>query len=151
VWGAGLGAIVVVFVGGFFLFSSLTGGGGDSVCDNPLEPLPGAEAPPNTAAGFQEADTNLGRLITFFQQGDLNAANSFFYGATHNFMHTAEPAIRDGDEELGKELCEAVIQFENDFDTAGRTDPQVLAEEVIAIREYLRRGAEVLGFPRPNG
>lgn len=151
VWGAGLGVIVLIFVGGFFLFSNLGGSNGD-ICDKPLAPLQGVQAPPNTAAGFQEADVGLGRLIGFLQSGDLNAANTVFFGPPHNFMHTAEPAIREKDEALGKKLCNAVIDFENDFDTSGiRTDPQVLANEVIRIREYLRDGAEVLGFPRPTG
>jgi hypothetical protein len=66
-------------------------------------------------------------------------------------MHTAEPAIRAKDETLGKNLCEAVIKFENDFDTTGTTNPSVLANEVTIVRNYLRDGAEVLGFPRPSG
>jgi hypothetical protein len=148
VWGAGLGAIVLIFVGGFFLFSNL-GGSSGSICDDPLTPI--GDSPPATAEGFREADTGLGRLIGFLQAGDLNAANTLFYGPPHNFTHTAEPPIREKDEELGKNLCQAVINFENDFDTTGTTDPQVLANEVIIIRNYLRDGAEVLGFPRPTG
>jgi hypothetical protein len=66
-------------------------------------------------------------------------------------MHTAEPPIREKDEALGKTLCEAVIKFETDFDTTGRTDPAVLANEVTIIRNYLRDGAVALGFPRPSG
>jgi len=141
---------VLVFVGGFFLLSNLSGGG-NSICGEPLTPLQGVETIPNTAEGFQEADTGFGRLIGFLQQGDLSAANTLFYGRAHNFMHTAEPEIRAKDESLGKNLCEAVIKFENDFDTSGRSDPQVLAQEVTSIREFLRTGAEVLGFPRPTG
>lgn len=148
VWGAGLGAIVLVFVGGFFLFSNITGGGG-STCDIPLKPI--GDAPAANAAGFQEADTGIGRLVGFLQQGDMNGANALWYGPPHNFMHTAEPAIREKDETLGKNLCEAVIKFETDFDTTGGTDPSVLANEVTIIRNYLRDGAEALGFPRPSG
>jgi hypothetical protein len=139
---------VLVFVGGFLVFSSI-GGGGGSTCDQALKPL--GDAPEANAAGFQEADTGLGHLIDALRQGDFNTANALFFGRPHNFMHTAEPAIRQKDEKLGKDLCESVIKFENDFDTAGRTDPQVLAGEVTTIRNHLRDGAEVLGFPRPTG
>lgn len=148
VWGAGLGAIVLIFVGGFFLFSNVTGGGG-ATCDNPLKPL--GNSPDATAEGFAETDTGLGRLIGFLQQNDMNAANTLFYGPTHNFMHTAEPVIREKDETLGKNLCEAVIQFETDFDAPGGTNPAILANEVTTIRNYLRDGAVALGFPRPGG
>jgi hypothetical protein len=66
-------------------------------------------------------------------------------------MHTAEPEIRAKNEELGKNLCEAVIKFESDFDTtqSGITSSQ-LANEVIVIRDYLRDGAVALGYPRPG-
>ena len=148
VWGAGLGAIVLIFVSGFFLFSNITGSSG-STCDNPLKPI--GNAPDADSAGFQQEDTDLGRLITFLQQSDLNAANALFYGPAHNFMHTAEPAIRAKNETLGKNLCEAVIKFETDFDTTGRTNPATLANEVTAIRNFLRDGAVALGFSRPGG
>jgi hypothetical protein len=148
VWGAGLGAIVLIFVGGFFLVSNVTGGGGGT-CDSALKPI--GDAPAADAAGFQEADTGLGRLVASLQQGDLNTANALFFGRPHNFMHTAEPAIREKDETLGKNLCEAVIKFETDFDTSGATNLSLLVNEVTTIREYLRDGAEVLGFPRPSG
>jgi len=149
VWGAGLGLIVLVFVAGFFLFSRCTANA--STCDNPLKPI-GAAAHPTTAEGFQTEDDDLNRLVTALQQGDTNTANALFFGPAHNFMHTAEPAIREKDEALGKKLCEAVIKFETDFDAPGgpRVTPQQLANEVVAIRNYLRDGAVVLGFPRPG-
>jgi hypothetical protein len=149
VWGAGLGAIVVIFVAAFFLFSRLSGSG--STCDDPLNPLPGAATHPNDASGFAQEDEDLGRLVSALQQGDVNAANTIFFGPAHNFMHTAEPEIRAKDEELGKKLCEAVIEFETNFDSASRTNPAQLAAQVQQIREYLRDGAEVLGFPRRGG
>ena len=148
VWGAGLGAIVLIFVGGFFLLSNITGGSG-STCDQPLKSI--GNAPNADAAGFQETDVGLGHLVGFLQQGDLDGANALFYGPTHNFMHTAEPAIREKDETLGKNLCEAVIKFETDFDTSGATNLSLLANEVTIVRNYLRDGAEALGFPRPSG
>lgn len=149
VWGAGFGVIVLLFVAGFFLFSRCTANA--STCDNPLKPL-SAAAPPNNAEGFQQEDVDLNRLITALQQGDSNTANALFFGPAHNFMHTAEPEIRAKNEELGKKLCEAVIKFETDFDAPGgsRVSPQQLANEVVAIRDYLRDGAVVLGYPRPG-
>lgn len=148
VWGAGLGVIVLIFVAGFFLFSQVTGGSG-STCDSPLKPI--GSAPAADAAGFQQEDVQLGHLVDFLNQGDFNGANVLFYGEPHNFMHTAEPAIRAKNETLGKNLCEAVIKFETDFDTTGRTSSSVLATEVTAVRNYLRDGAVALGFPRPGG
>lgn len=149
VWGAGLGVIVLIFVAAFFLFSRFTASG--STCDNPLKPLTGVATQTNDAAGFAQEDTDLNRLVTFIQQGDINGANAIFYGAPHNFMHTAEPEIRAKNETLGKNLCESVIKFETDFDTtqSGITSGQ-LANEVIVIRDYLRDGAVALGYPRPG-
>lgn len=151
VWGAGLGLIVLVFVAGFFLFSRLNASG--STCDSPLKPI-GATAHPTTAEGFQTEDDDLDHLITSLQQGDSNTANALFFGPAHNFMHTAEPAIREKDEALGKKLCEAVIKFEGDFDRAPGAAPvssQQLVNEVTVIRDYLRDGAVALGLPRPGG
>jgi hypothetical protein len=146
VWGAGLGVIVLIFVAGFFLFSRFTASG--STCDNPLKPIPGVATQTNDAAGFQQEDVDLNRLVTFLQQGDVNGANTIFYGAPHNFMHTAEPEIRAKNETLGRNLCESVIKFETDFDITGRTNTSVLVNEVTVIRDYLRDGAVALGFPR---
>jgi hypothetical protein len=149
VWGAGLGVIVLIFVVGFFLFSRITASG--STCDDPLKPILNVATQSNDAAGFQQEDVDLNRLVTFIQNGDINGANAIFYGAPHNFMHTAEPEIRAKNETLGKNLCKAVIKFETDFDTtqSGITTSQ-LANEVIVVRDYLRDGAVALGYPRPG-
>ena len=147
--GAGLGFIVLIFVVGFFLFSRFSASG--STCDSPLKPIVGVATQSNDAAGFQQEDVDLNRLVTFLQQGDVNGANTIFYGAPHNFMHTAEPEIRAKNEDLGKKLCESVIKFETDFDTtqSGITSGQ-LSNEVIVVRDYLRDGAAALGYPRPS-
>jgi hypothetical protein len=132
------------------LFSRCTGA--SATCDTALKPIPGSDAPPNTATGFAEEDTNLNRLVTALQQGDVNTANALFFGPTHNFMHTAEPDIRAKNEDLGKRLCEAVIKFETDFDAAGQATvgSGTLASEVSTIQNLLRDGAVVLGYPRPG-
>lgn len=150
VWGAGLGVIVLLFVAGFFIFSQTSGSG--STCDSPLAALTGATHP-NTAEGFEQEDTDLGHLADFLRQGDINSANTYWYGPAHNFMHTAEPEIRAKDETLGKQLCEAVIAFETDFDPAPGTalQPDQLAAQVDTIRNHLRDGAVELGFARPGG
>jgi hypothetical protein len=139
--------IVLIFVGGFFLFTQA--GGGNATCDSPLKPI--GSAPDADAAGFQQEDAALGNLIDMLNRADFNGANALFYGEPHNFMHTAEPVIREKDEDLGKKLCEAVIKFEEDFDTTGRTPTSALVNDVTTVRNYLRDGAEVLGFPRPGG
>jgi hypothetical protein len=152
VWGAGLGGIVLIGIVIFVLFTGVVGGGGGNICDKPLTPIPNVETRDPDAAGFQQEWVDLNHLISDIQQSNFDAANSLFYGSpTHNFMHTAEPAIREKNETLGKNLCNAVIQFENDFDSPTPAKASVLVTDVTRVRDYMADGAVALGLPRPSG
>jgi hypothetical protein len=145
VWGAGLGVIALFFIAVFFLVSGvLGGGGGGSQCDDPLAPLGSSEI---SAEAFQEEDAALGRVIGFLQSGDRVAAEAAFYGPVHNFTHNADPPLREQDEELAKELCEAVLVLEESFITG--TTPDV-ATDTQRVRDLLRDAAVALGYPRPG-
>lgn len=149
VWGVGLGAVVLIGVGAFLLFTGTIGGGGGGICDNPLKPIPDVATHDATAEGFQQEWAELNQLIGYIQQGNLDAANQLFYGATHNFMHTADPVITEKNPTLGKNLCNAVIAFENDFEQPPST--AVLVTEITKVRDLMADGAVALGFPRPSG
>jgi len=149
VWGLALGALVVIVGGGVFLFIG-TGGGG-STCDSELKPLPGRAAV--TAAGFQEEDDALAVTLQYLNQGDLDNTFATFYGDVHAFTHNVDPDVRAVDEELAKELCEIVLELEEEYDPP---PPQQrtfagMAASTTALREQLRDAAEALGFPRPGG
>ncbi len=145
VWGAGLGVIVLIFVGGFFFFSSVTGS--SATCDKALGSLGQSNL---DATGFAEEDAALGHVIDFLNQGDINAATNSFYGDTHNFMHNADPAIRAVDEGLAKNLCNAVIQLETDIEPSAGKTTAVMAADANLVRKYLGDGAVALGYPRPG-
>jgi hypothetical protein len=147
VWGAGLGVIVLIFVGGFFLFSNLSGG--SATCDSPLKPL--GDQSDLTATGFAAENVMMGHLIDFLNQGDISAANDYFYGgAVHNFMHNADPTIRAKDEPTAKNLCNAVIKLETDMDVSARQATATMAADATLVRKYLDDGAVALGYPRPG-
>ncbi|MEO8456851.1 MAG: hypothetical protein ABI559_03460 [Chloroflexota bacterium] len=150
VWGAGLGVIVLLFVGGFLLFSQCTGS--SSTCDTALKPL--GNASDTTARGFADQDVKMGQLVTFLQQGDINGANVLFYqeGTVHNFMHNVDPLIRAKDSDLAKNLCNAVVKLETDMEPAAAQTPQTMANDAIDVRNFLRQGAQKLdlGTPAPT-
>jgi hypothetical protein len=93
----------------------------------------------------------MGHLIDFFNQGDISAANDYFYGgAVHNFMHNADPTIRAKNPGLAKNLCNAVIKLETDMDVSARQTTATMAVDATAVRKYLDDGAVALGYPRPG-
>jgi hypothetical protein len=148
VWGAGLGVIVLIFVGGFFLFSSINGA--SAACDTALKPLPPQSD--TSAAGFAAEDVKMGHLIDFLNQGDVSAASDYFYASSdvHAFMHNADPVIRAKDEPTAKNLCNAVIKLETDMDVSARQTTATMAVDATAVRKYLDDGAVALGYPRPG-
>src|SRR5512132_2185944 len=90
VWGAGLGLIVIVAIGGYFLLSS--GGGGGGTCDTALKPIRTSDI---SAKGFQDEDTGLADIIQRLQAGDRNGGEQEFYqGKTHDFTHNVDPPLR---------------------------------------------------------
>jgi hypothetical protein len=149
VWGAGLGVIVVLFIGAYFFISQATGGGGSaSGCDTALPPLPGEIA--TTEEGFQQEDAALGRVIEFLEAGDRAAAEAQFFGPVHAFTHNIDPELRELDEDLAKELCEAVVDLETALEPRQNISNEELAILVVRVRELLRDASEVFGYPRPS-
>lgn len=150
VWGLALGFVVLLFVGGYFLLTNIGGGGGGG-CGEPLPPLPGDTSV--TAEGFQEEDRKLGETIGYLQAGDIDNTFATFYGDVHAFTHNIDPDVRAVDEQMAKELCELVIQVEEDYDPPPPEERSLAAmtSSTRELREYLRDVAVALGFPRPGG
>src|SRR5687767_2078706 len=88
VWGAGLGVIVILAVGGYFLLSG--GGGSASTCDKPLAPL-GASVVNQESLNAE--DVGLERVISLLTAGDRAGAEQSFYGPVHNFTHNFDPPL----------------------------------------------------------
>ena len=138
--GGGIVAAVLFLLGG--------GGGGGSACDDPLPPLADSDI---SQLGFQTQDVGLTRMAEATSVGNLDSATEVWYdndSELHNFTHDVDAPLREADEELAKELCEAVIRFEDELisERVGR-----VATEAIRVRDLLRDAAEELGFARPGG
>ena len=136
---------IAVVAAVFFVFGG-SGGGGGSACDDPLLPLGESDI---SQLGFQTEDVGLTRIIQFATAGDLEGAESAFFGDVHNFTHNVDPAIREVDEELAKALCEVAIDIEEELALDRRADR--IAGQATRIRELLRDAAEALGYARPGG
>jgi hypothetical protein len=146
-WGVVLGLILLIFIGGSFLVSRISGANAGG-CDKALAPLPGSAA--ISAEAFASEDASLGRVITSFQQGDSTTADATFYGPVHSFMHNVDPPIRLADGNIAKNLCNTVVQLETDLIAGSNATNSRLADDTTKVREALRDGAVVLGYPRPG-
>ena len=142
--------LVTVIGGGIIVAAVLFfgGGGGASACDDPLPPLGDSDI---SQLGFQTEDVGLTRMAEATSVGNLNSATEVWYdndSEVHNFTHDVDAPLRKADGELAKELCEAVISFEDELisERVGR-----VATEAIRVRDLLRDAAEALGFARPGG
>jgi hypothetical protein len=146
VWGLALGIFAVVIIGGGYLIMNAATGGGGTSCDEPLAAL--GAASDLTAQGFQEEDEALARVVQLAQANQRADAESAFYaGGVHNFTHNADPSIRQADEQLAKQLCEAVFDLEDNLIEGTSFD---IARDAQRVKDLLRDGAEALGFPRPQ-
>ncbi len=145
VWGAGLGLIVVLFIGGYFLISQVATGGGGGGCDKPLAPLGTSNI---NAESFAEEDTGLGRVLSLLQAGDRAGAEAAFYGPVHNFTHNVDPPLREVDKAAAKQLCREVLTIEEAL--FNRAPDLELISSVEKIRELIRDAAAALGYPRPG-
>ena len=138
------GGITVAVV---FIFGEGDGdGGGNILCDE--RPVPRGEGD-ISQIGFQAWDVGLTTVIEAASAGDLEAAEEAFFGDLQDSTHEVDPAIREVDEELAKELCEAVIDIEGELALERRADRVAL--QAMRIRELLRDAAEALGYARPGG
>ncbi len=136
--GGGIVAAVVLFFGG--------GRGAGSPCDDPLVALGQSEI---SQMGFQAEDAGLARVVQAATAGNLEAAESAFFGDVHNFTHNVDPPLREVNEELAKEICEKVTEIEEELAIGRRVS--VIAGQAIRIRELVQDAAEALGFARPGG
>jgi len=145
VWGLGLGVIVLLAVGGYFLITNVAGGGGGSTCD---KALPALGISDTSAQAFIQEDADLGKVIDMLNRGDKNAAESAFYGPVHNFTHNVDPPVRLKNEQLAKDLCQAVLKIEDDL--AFNASTQQASASLQRVRDLLRDAAGALGYPRPG-
>ncbi len=136
--GGGIIVAVVLFFG--------RGGGAGSPCDDPLVALGQSEI---SQMGFQAEDAGLARVVQAATAGNLEAAESAFFGDVHNFTHNVDAPFREVDEELAKELCERVTEIEEELAIGRRVS--VIAGQATRIRELIQDAAEALGFARPGG
>ncbi len=142
----GLVGVIVVVVIVIAVFVIGGGGGGSSACDSPLPPLGESEV---SQLGFQAEEVGLTRVIQAATVGNLEAAESAFFGDVHNFTHNVDAPLREVDEELAKELCERVTEIEEELAFGRRVS--VIASQATRIRELVQDAAEALGFARPGG
>ena len=145
VWGAGLGVIVLFFVGAFFVVGEFSGGGSGTICDEPLAALDGVEI---SAEAFAAEDDALTRVISMLNLGDRPGAEATFFGPVHAFTHNVDPPLRERDEDAAKALCEAVTEMETSFST--NAPSATIAAQIDLVRTLLRDAAETLGYPRPG-
>ena len=138
VGGGILAAVLIAACGG--------GGGGSSACDSPLPPLGESEV---SQLGFQTEEVGLTRVIQAAMVGNLEAAESAFFGDVHDFTHNVDAPLREVDEQLAKEICEAAVDIEEDL--IPPVDIGGVGRDATRIRELLRDAAEALGFARPGG
>jgi len=144
VWGLGLGLIVVIAVGGFF-FITESGGDDGGTCDQELPPLGSSEI---SQSAFDEEDAALTRVISMLNVGDREGAQSAFFGPAHNFTHNVDPPVRQKDQALARQLCEAIVIVEEGF-PLGLASSQ-LATGMQDVQNLIRDSAEALGYQRPG-
>jgi hypothetical protein len=146
-WGAVIGLIFLVFIGGSFFVGQISGANAGG-CDRALAPLPGGTA--ISAEAFNAEDASLGRVITSFGQGDSATADATFYGPVHSFMHNVDPPVRLADANIARNLCNTVVQLETDLIAGSNATNSRMADDTTKAREALRDGAVVLGYARPG-
>jgi len=136
-----IAGVIFVFVG--------DGGGGNNLCDQPLPPPGESEI---SQLGFQAEDAGLARVIEAASAGDLAAAEeAFLYannGEVRNFTYDVDQPLREVDEDLAKDLCEAVNRIEEELTVNQRVDR--VAIEATRVRDLLRDAAVALGYARPS-
>ena len=138
-----VGVITVVVVVVFLLMTG--GGGGGNPCDDSLVPRGESDI---SQIGFQAEDVGLTTVIEAATAGDLEAAEEAFFGDLQDFTHNVDQPVREVDEELAKELCEAVNGLEEEL-ALGRLER--VSVEATRVRGLLRDAAKALGYARPGG
>lgn len=115
------------------------------MCDRPLAPLGSSEI---SERAFQDEDAAIGRILTMLASGDVQGAESAFFGPVHNFTHNVDPPVRQQDERLAKDLCQAVIRLEDSL--ALRAGAVQVGMDLQNVRNLLRDASQALGYSRPQ-
>ncbi len=140
--------LVTVIGGGIVVAAVLFfgGGGAGSPCDDPLVAIGQSEI---SQMGFQAEDAGLARVAQAATAGDLETAESAFFGDVHNFTHNVDAPLREVDEALAKQICERITEIEEELAFGRRVS--AIAGQATRIRELLQDAAEALGYARPGG
>ena len=140
-------ALVTVIGGGIIAAVILVfrDNGGSSVCDQPLPPRGESDI---SQMGFQAEDAGLASVIDAASAGDLQGAQEAFFGDVRSFTYGVDQPLREADEGLARELCEAVNDFEEELTVDRRADRVAL--EATRVRELIREAAAALGYARPG-
>ena len=142
---------LVTVIGGGIIVAAVPffgGGGGEAgnPCDDPLVALGESDI---SQMGFQAEDAGLARVAQAATAGDLEAAESAFFGDVHNFTHNVDAPLREVNEELAIEICEEITKIEEELALDQRIS--VIAGQATRIRELIQDAAEALGYARPGG
>jgi hypothetical protein len=137
--GGGIIAGVMLVMGG-------GGGSGSAVCDGPQVPQGESDI---SQLGFQAQDVGLSKVIQAASAGDLAAVEDAFYGDVHGFTHNVDQPLRPVDEDLARDLCETVIDIEEEL-LAEQPRVDAIGLQAARIQDMMRDAAEALGYARPG-
>jgi hypothetical protein len=141
--------IAGVFSALLFVGSSLSGG--DDATD--AQPVPAAFEPCAIAIGSIGAqpltEERVVAAVAAFDEtaelartGDVGGANAVFLGDAHNISHDIDGPLRDAAPALAVDLCESVLEIEQQFATAA--DTAVIANESETSARLLEEAGRVL-------
>jgi len=143
-----LGALAVIGGGAAALFT-FTGRDGQDPTYEPtpfavcLGTIPALNAEPLTEIVFKAADSDLAKVVTSAEGGDVDGAQAAFVGP-HALTHNVDGPLRQADKPLAIRLCNEVVIMEREL-VSGR-DPAVIAERARKIRDGLAGAAVALGM-----
>lgn len=63
----------------------------------------------------QQEGAGITHVVDLLSRGDGDGAVAIWFGDVHNFTHNTQPQIFEKDKDLGKSLCKAVLDLENDL------------------------------------
>ena len=125
------------------------GGGGTNLCDEPLLPLSEGEV---SQMDIQAGDAGLASVIEAASRGNVEAANEAFYASNseiNNFTRNMDQPLREVDEEMAKDLCEAATKLGKEF-VADEPKADAITASAIRLRHLVGDAAEALGYARPD-
>ncbi len=125
------------------------GGGGSNLCDKPLLPPSESEI---SQMDIQAGDAGLASVIEAASRGNVEAANEAFYASNseiQNFTRDMDQPLREVDEELARDLCEAATELGEEF-VADEPEAEAITASAIRLRHLVGDAAETLGYARPG-